>query len=191
MARDYKHRAQSRPYGREPSAVWKWVAIGIIAGIFAILFYTLRDSEPDEPVTKTVKIEAPEKKNEPPVKTAAKDREEHEKPRFEFYDLLRANEVVVPEHEIKIRKREEKLGRSKPGSYTLQAGSFRNIKQADKLKAQLALLGVEARIETVSIGNATWNRIKIGPFANVAALDRIRSRLRQNDIDSVVIEAPR
>ena len=80
----------------------------------------------------------------------------------------------------------------KPGpavAYMLQAGSFRDFAQADKLKAQLALLGIEAKIEPAKIGDTRWNRVRIGPVTSIARLDSIRQRLRQNKIGVMVQSA--
>ena len=35
---------------------------------------------------------------------------------------------------------------------------------ADRVRAQLALLGVESKVQRVSIDNDTWHRVRIGPI---------------------------
>jgi len=69
----------------------------------------------------------------------------------------------------------------------LQVGSFRKLNEADSLKANLALLGVEANIETVKVNKDTWHRVRVGPYTNLAELNRTRRQLRQNDIDSLLM----
>lgn len=113
------------------------------------------------------------------------------KPRFQFYTVLPEKEVIIPESEVKARKQEEKQGKAPTVGevYMLQIGSFKTMAEADRLKAQLAMLGVEAKIETAQIGTATWNRVKVGPFASMASADKTRGVLRQNNVDSVVQKA--
>ena len=49
--------------------------------------------------------------------------------------------------------------------YYLQAGSFRRFEDADRVKAQLALLGVVAGVQRVTInGGETWHRVRVGSY---------------------------
>lgn len=108
-------------------------------------------------------------------------------PRFSFYKILPEKEVIIPENEIKTIKHEESLGnQSKDAPYMVQAGSFPNSQEADKMKEQLSRIKVKSRIENVKIDNAAWFRVKIGPFNSVGDADKVRAYLRANHIDSVV-----
>jgi len=108
-------------------------------------------------------------------------------PRFTFYKILPEKESIVPENEIKNLKHEESLGK-KPQTtqYLLQAGSFTNPQDADKLKARLSTLKIKSHIEVVKIENTPWSRVKIGPFASLSDADKVRTYLRNSQIDSVV-----
>lgn len=176
MAADYKYRARARKTNRFP--VWKWLAVGALIAVFAAFLSLLRDSD----ISSTQSVG-----KSPPSKTGKKPNQ-RKKPEFQFYTILE-QEQEIPDYEIKILKREEKLGRAKQGRYVLQAGSFQNYKEADRRKAQLALLGVEARIEKTKIGDRVWNRVKVGPLTDMVSVDNIRSRLRNNSIDVVVLKA--
>ncbi|MFM8331856.1 MAG: SPOR domain-containing protein [Candidatus Methylumidiphilus sp.] len=108
-------------------------------------------------------------------------------PRFTFYKILPELEAIIPESEIKNLKREESLGKKPPAvQYLLQAGSFTNVQDAEKLKARLSALKIKSRIENVKIENTAWNRVKIGPFTSLADADKVRTYLRNNQLDSVV-----
>lgn len=192
MSRDYKHRGQ--PSRRESPSVpaWKWLAVSALIGLFVWFLVDLKERAPSSALLKPVdERPAPEKKEITEKMKPPSAKVEAVEPRFDFYTILPQDEVVIPDHEIKTTKREEALGKAKPGSYILQAGSFRSYPEADKIKARLALLGIEAKIETAKVGGVTWNRIKIGPYANMSTVDKIRSRLRQNNIDVVVIKSNR
>ncbi len=71
----------------------------------------------------------------------------------------------------------------------LQTGSFRQPEQADRLKARLALLGIEANIQTVHIKNGeTWHRVRVGPIKDIATLNLTRKRLRDVGVPSIVVK---
>ena len=74
------------------------------------------------------------------------------------------------------------------GTYILQVGSFRNGGDADRLRAELALLGIESRIQTVTIDDTdTWHRVRVGPMSDLEVLNEVRGRLAANDHDALVI----
>lgn len=73
--------------------------------------------------------------------------------------------------------------------YFLQAGAFQNADDADNLKAQLAMLGVEAVIQTGEVaGKGVFHRVRVGPFSDVDEVDRTRSLLTQNDIPATLVK---
>lgn len=123
------------------------------------------------------------------VETPAKQDKAPEEPRFDFYTILPSLEVIVPEHEIKARIREERVGDlKKDGKYIMQAGSFREFAEAKRLKDRLIAMGVESRIEKAQIGEVIWNRIKIGPYSGMNTVMAIKTRLRNSGIDTLVLE---
>lgn len=188
MARDYKHRTYTRrSTKRQPNAaLWKWLLAATLTGLFiAFLVFLGNEDRAKKHTSTALPTPAPGKKE--PKKKAIPTK--FVKPEFDFYTILPEQEVIIPEAEIKTRRREEKFGKGKPGHYVIQAGSFRKLYEADKLKAQLALLGIAAKIESAKIGTTIWNRVKIGPYSNLTKIDSIRKRLKQNKIDTVVISA--
>ncbi|MCF7971408.1 MAG: SPOR domain-containing protein [Methylococcaceae bacterium] len=108
---------------------------------------------------------------------------------FDFYKILPEAEFVVPDYEVKTRKREELIGKVKEGaSYSVQAGSFRNFKDADSLKAKLILMGFSPKIEKAPVKSVIWYRVKMGPYPRIGSVDAIKSRLTANGMDALVIE---
>ena len=128
------------------------------------------------------------KQSKPMKASAPIKKKQLQAPRYDFFTLLPEKEVVVPDYEIKTRNREEKAGKSRAVRYMMQAGSFRNNKDADRLKAKLALIGIESKIELARIGDVNWYRVKLGPFLNMSATEVVRQRLRKNFINVVVME---
>lgn len=107
---------------------------------------------------------------------------------FDFYEMLPRYEVVVPEVEQVARPSGPTAPVAAPGSYILQAGSFRSHADADRMQARLALLGIESRIQKVALDADEFHRVRIGPLDNVDELNRIRASLRQSGIDSLVMK---
>ena len=73
------------------------------------------------------------------------------------------------------------------GSYLIQAGSFRSAEDAEALKARLAMLGMVARIQSVSVNGESWHRVRLGPYDTARAADSARRELRENGFESIVL----
>lgn len=107
--------------------------------------------------------------------------------RFDFYEILPKFEVVIPEKEPHARPDTRAEAITKPGSYVLQAGSFQNYADADRRMASLALQGIESKIQRVTIDDDTWHRVRIGPYSDLEEVNRLRERLREAEIEVMVI----
>ena len=66
-----------------------------------------------------------------------------------------------------------------PSGLQLQAGAFGNAGDAEALRARLALVGQMARIETVQANGRTLHRVRLGPYADVAARDAAQKALAE------------
>lgn len=105
---------------------------------------------------------------------------------YDFYEMLPKFEVVVPERDREV-KPDAPAAVERPGVYVLQAGSYRGQTDAERVRSQLALQGIQAAVQRVSVDTDVWHRVRIGPIADLAELNRVRARLRANDIDALVI----
>lgn len=114
-----------------------------------------------------------------------------EKPRFEFYKVLtdkQDNAAPATTGNASLPAT-EKLS-AKSGAQYLQAGSFANAADAEKLKARLALMGFEAGVQVAELGNkGVWHRVRLGPYKTAADLEKARAALKQNGIDATPIPA--
>ncbi|MEJ2645323.1 MAG: SPOR domain-containing protein [Gammaproteobacteria bacterium] len=194
MARDYKHRANRRR-SRQGAPGWLWLVTGLLAGLF-VAFLVYLKSQPSTashrsarttltaPLPHPIDQDARSVHKTTPVKIPPPP-----KPKFDFYTILPEQEVVVPDQDITGSTRKGVRQVEQPGKYLLQVGSFQSHKQADELKAKLALLGLEASIQTVTINNnETWNRVRIGPYTNLGTLNDARARLNAHHIKAILLK---
>jgi cell division protein FtsN len=187
VTRDYKKPMRSSKQ-KKPVPGWVWLTAGLAIGLFVGLLFWLKD----RPVQDGQKIVQQAKKE---IQTRTKEikEEEPEKPRFDFYTLLPELEVVIPEGDYEVEPdKEAPLPAPKPvekaGSYRLQAGSFKSREEADRLRARLALLGVEADIQTVKVNQVTWHRVRVGPFNDLNELNTVRKRLGNHHIKTLLMK---
>jgi len=110
--------------------------------------------------------------------------------RFDFYEILPQFEVVVPERDARTAPPVRTRPVEEPGRYLLQAGSFSTAADADRLQANLALLGIESYVQRVPIDDAVFHRVRIGPISDLTALNRTRRQLRDAGIDALLMKAP-
>ena len=74
-----------------------------------------------------------------------------------------------------------------PGMYVLQLGAFTRQAQAESLKARLALVGMNARIQPTRLDRQTYYRVRIGPTTDLEQLNADRARLQEHRFTSDLI----
>jgi cell division protein FtsN len=186
VSRDYKPRQTSKSGG----ALLLGLFIGFLLGLAvaaAIAVYFFRTPVPFLNKSKPPEKAAPVGQALAAPKGAAP---EGTKPRFDFYRILPGQEETVTREQLK-EAAQNQAKSAAPGNelYFLQAGSFQNPADADNLKAKLALLGFEASMESTNLAEkGVWYRVRLGPYARVDDLDRVRSQLAQNGIDASLVK---
>jgi len=123
-----------------------------------------------------------------PIASQSQDRT---KPTIDFYSVLpdRKVEITVLE-EQKEGIKNPSINKTSGDQVLLQVGSFQSVGEADSLKAELAFLGLEARVKSALVDNATWYRVQIGPFASNSALSRAQNLLLENKIKYMQRKVP-
>ncbi|MDD5240643.1 MAG: SPOR domain-containing protein [Sulfuricella sp.] len=197
MSRDYKKPERSAPK-KQGHPLFAGIMIGLVVGLIVavgIALYINFSPKPfvnrDKPAA--VPAKTPEKTTAEAPKTisgeptADKNGKPGGKPRFDFYTILPGSEEPVSEQEIKKTAKPEGAAKE---SFFLQVGSFQAATEADNMKARLALLGLEADIQTASIPDkGVWHRVRVGPFASAGEIARSRSLLEQNKIPFSLVKA--
>ncbi len=193
MPRDYARNGSSR---HKPLPGWLWGLGGLAVGLF-VAFLVWLDKQPEPPTPSLAEMKrsleqkarraAEDVTRKAREKTAAAKRAAEQEPELDFYVVLPQLEVTVSDAEL-----EEERKRPAPRQkvrYMLQAGSFRDYAKADRLKATVALLGLTARIQKVTIeGRGTWHQVRVGPFDSLRKLDQARARLQKQGIQPIVLK---
>lgn len=110
-----------------------------------------------------------------------------EKPRFDFYKILPQGQEAAP---TPAPAAPTVAAPAVPAEqFYLQLGAFQKTADADNLKARLALMGVEASVQDVTLEDkGTMHRVRAGPYASPEDMNRVRNQLAQNGIQATVVK---
>ncbi len=183
------------------NSLWTGILAGILVGVCmaaGVAWYLMKSPSPfinkEQPVVAKPLPDSAKPAAATEKSTATGDG----KQRFEFYKMLtdkQGTTVIVPtkpadkSQPAKLQPADSKLA-SVNEPQILQAGSFPNVSDAENLKAKLALLGVEAKIQTATIPDkGVWYRVRLGPYKNADEMNHARGFLKQNGVDSTPMRA--
>lgn len=216
MPKDYKDSPSPRAESRLNHPLLLGMIIGLLLGIvisLAVALWLNRLSNPFvdkaravEPVAKIAPAQpqppadaasAVERAAKGKAPTPEKPAKGAERPRFEFYQILPGDKEVT---EKEVKAAAPKSAAAKPGSspaspkphsgeiYWLQAGAFSEEREADNLKARIALTGLEASVRPVNIPDkGTLFRVRLGPYQSLDDANRIKVTLSQNGVGAAII----
>ena len=190
---------------------WIWLGIGVLLGLTLSVLVLVKDWAPmlrkknlPQP---NAEATAP-KESESAVADEAAKKPAPPKKSFDFYSVLPEMEVVIPDAELSAKARAEQqrqqaaMAQSQTantnattpappasteggGRYVLLAGSYGDPKAADEAKAKLALLGVVAKVQSITINGKTWNRVMVGPYANASDTEAAKKSLADNGVKAI------
>lgn len=72
--------------------------------------------------------------------------------------------------------------------FFLQAGSFRKEADADKVRAQIILLGQAVAVESGTVKDETWYRVLVGPFSNREQLTTAQKQLSGAGFSNLLLQ---
>jgi cell division protein FtsN len=78
-----------------------------------------------------------------------------------------------------------------PFDYVIQVGAYRTLADADAQKAKLALMGVDAKVSERDQNGRTVYRVRLGPYDDKAAAEKVRARLESNNIENTLVRVQR
>lgn len=165
---------------------WIWGLLGLSIGLFAAAWVWIdRPAKPSPLVT----ANQPAAKPEPPKAIPLPPKQPS---KYAFYEMLPSYEVVIPREDAAASAKAGKPTTpdiAEPGQYLIQVGAYKTRDEAERSRANLALLGVESKIEQVTIDQSeTWFRVRIGPQASLAKAQEILQRLDDNGIKGMLVK---
>lgn len=185
MAKRKKRRSTRRKAQQEYPG-WLWMIFGLAIGLSVAFAVYVKDREPEalavaaqpQPASLQSSIDD---NGESPV--AGTDEPATPKDRFDFYKMLPAFEMIITDEAPHVDEDVEPQAIDEPGVYLLQAGSFSTHNDADRRRAELALHGIESRVQRAKVNNRDYFRVYVGPIDDLDELNVTRSRLREARID--------
>ena len=190
----------TRPRKREEGNFLAGMGVGVLIGLavsLGIAFYLNRTpipfmtAKPKQAEKNGAAAKQPVIAGLPQSGSATVPTTTPEKPKFDFYRILPGSEEPVTEKEIRERLRSKGGGQQEAAKdvYFIQAGSFQNPADADNQKARLAILGFDSSVEPANLPDkGTWYRVRMGPYAKLDEINKVRQALAQNGIDASLIK---
>lgn len=173
--RNTKGNARKAPAKKQLPG-WLWFIAGVLVTLFVQLLIHLAGVDKQQDST------SQEAKSEPKKQQAKKQKTEKPKLQYRFYEELKQKHVTVEAEKVAEREQEDY-------SYALQAGSFKSKQDAEQMRAEIILLGLDARVEARTSKTGTvWNRVIVGPFTSRSKLQQARSTLINNNVPTMVFK---
>jgi len=178
VPRDYKHRRRpGKKSSRSQTAFLTGLALGLAVAVLVHLYHSRSSETPDKDLRAATRTDT---QTDEPAETG---------PVFDFYEILPDFEVVIPPAPDSGEAPDVPVRKVPPGNYFLQAGSFRQFEDADRRKANLALLGIGSEIRKVTVNDRPHYRVQIGPISDPGELRSMQQRLGTADIEYLALRA--
>ncbi len=175
MPQDFAQRKKAPPAsdGRQ----WVWFFTGAVTGAsvmcLALLWYFVEPPAPD------------------PVAAPAQA-QTNEGIEWDFYDLLGSAVVpIVGGYKKADEQPSETRVVTEAKPWVLQVGSFKNPKDADRLRAELILTGMDVTTHRKKVNGEQWNQVWVGPFTATLAMNQARDKLDNLGLKSLPRQASR
>jgi len=78
-----------------------------------------------------------------------------------------------------------------PFDYVIQVGAYRTLADADAQKAKLAMMGLDAKVSERDQGGRTVFRVRLGPYDDKVAAEKVRTKLEGNSIENTLVRVQR
>lgn len=197
MARDYKPTSRKPKSAGKGSVFFTGFLLGLVIGVGAslgvVVFvkggespFTQPQSAPEMP-----RVVQPDNAGSAPGDQAGTEDPQATANRFDFYKILPGNESQVTEQELQksIEEQQKSAEARVQESYYLQVGAFQTEQEADNVKAKLALLGLEAVVQTANVPDkGVWHRVRVGPYTNLDQINNARAELTLNGFNADLIK---
>ena len=152
---------------------WPWFFSGLISGLFVALigYLGIFGAGPLNSINNSIMVQD----------SATGDLND-DSTDFTFYDRLSEAEVLVDVIAVELKPEIEE----NPAIYRVQAGSFNSMEDAEKLRAEIILLGLEASIFQAEVLGQTMFRVQAGPFIGNSSADDAVDLLALNNMPGTI-----
>lgn len=117
---------------------------------------------------------------------SAKTSEPARKVKLDYHEVLPNIDQVISESELIAE--DEPVDARPQYRYLLQAGSYRAERDAESMKARLALAGFEAVVQKVDIElKGTYYRVRLGPYQSKRRLHLHKKQLAGHGVNALAI----
>lgn len=143
------------------------------------------NTDKDEHIASSKRTNSAESHKDVPAKSAPDASSSADaKQQFTFYKILTEKDSATPDASTTRSQSPATPGKADGSeAYLLQAGSFAKSGDAENLKAKLAMLGLEARVQVADVpGFGTRYRVRLGPYRSTSEINRAKATLKQNGI---------
>ncbi|HSE12465.1 MAG TPA: SPOR domain-containing protein [Rudaea sp.] len=189
---------------------WVWLCLGVLLGLGLSALVLIKDWAP---MLRKKNLPQPNpeatapKETEQAVAEDAGKKPAPPKKTYDFYSVLPEMEVVIPDAELSAKARAEQQRQQQAAAqagaaatappataapaaeagarYVLLAGSYAEARAADEAKAKLALLGIVAKVQSITINGKTWNRVIVGPYSNASETESAKATLAENGVKAI------
>ena len=203
---------------KKPIPGWLWLAIGLSVGAFVVFLMKLEPGNGDIKRVKEEQIKAQKiaEANKTPPSPQAPVKPKYDfytlLPESEVIvppeavpektPPIPAQAPVTPAEAAKIDTARAQAALAgvtpppappviKPAATTqfyLQAGSFRKKEDAERVRAQIILLGQSVNVESGTVKEDTWYRVLVGPFSNREQLTVAQKQLAGSGFSNLLLQ---
>ncbi|HEX6833323.1 MAG TPA: SPOR domain-containing protein [Rudaea sp.] len=194
---------------------WVWLGIGLLLGIGLSVVVLIKDWAPmlhKKNLPQPNPDATAPKESEQAVADEANKKPAAPKKNYDFYTVLPEMEVAIPDAELSAKAKAEQQrlqqqaaaaqsGAATPapnapaatpaeaGShYYLLAGSYADPKAADEAKAKLAMLGVIAKVQSITVNGKVYNRVRVGPYSSASDAEAAKKTLADNNVHAIPLK---
>lgn len=193
---------------------WIWLGIGVLLGITVSVIVLIKDWAPmlhKKNLPQPNPDATAPKESEQAVADEANKKPAPPKKNYEFYTVLPEMEVAIPDAELSAKAKAEQqrqqqqaaaaqAGTAAPNTtspttgadagahYYLLAGSYSDPKAADEAKAKLAMLGVIAKVQSITVNGKVYNRVRVGPYTTASEAEAAKKTLADNNVNAIPLK---
>ncbi|OUS26386.1 hypothetical protein A9Q98_10720 [Thalassotalea sp. 42_200_T64] len=163
----YKPKTKKQPAAQGIKPMFALAIMVLLIGGFIFGLNYMSDNAPENVGVAEIELSTPTKK------TVVEDiLPEVPQEKWTYMDGLKHKEVAVGNYEVKEK-----------GPYAMQCGSFRNLQQAEKLKANIAFAGFGSDVRKTTGKSGVWYKVVLGPFERKRMAESAKHKLKRNKIN--------